>query len=547
MDQVQTLLRKVFRGIGSSRARRYETLLARGEWALLQQQRLPPASTYQNAFVYRKDAMVTDIVRKLALPGNDATCTQAAIAKFWAAEAQCKATNDRLAPYEHGALLAHETPIMEFIVRWRREVRLAIGRLPEMVEPRFSRGSTLSDPDVRVTIPDKLSSKPTMYAHGEGSARLDLAGTPFTPKPWELVRANRFFTVPKDAQEHRGCCVEASIAVLQQLAYGKQIERNYERHYRVNLRRTPEYHRWLAAIASRFGTFATIDLSSASDTIATRLVRLLLPGAWYTALDSCRARRTTLPGKGDVVLEKFSSMGNGFTFPLETLLFGTLARTLGSRCSTVFGDDIIVETEHAPAMIAALRFFGFTPNARKTFCDGPFRESCGGDFFNGVPVRAHFLKELPSEPQHWVMIANGLRRWDPDLQWLGAAWNYCIDQLPRDWSLCRSGDWHVCHSKVGEHDDFADLAIYDPSTRPVVRDIQVQTPSGIVKTPMPCWRVKRAIQRKYSLDAHFGPDVRIIARTLGCEAKVSVRGPVKGYANNWIPCYGTGWLPGTSV
>ena len=217
-----------------------------------------------------------------------------------------------------------------------------------------------------------------------------------------------------------------------QLAAGAIIKARYKTAYGVDLGEAQDTHRRLSQEASIHGHLATIDLSNASDTVSRNLVKLLLPTAWYTLLNSLRAPLTEIDGR-TVWLEKFSSMGNGFTFELETLIFMSMMVALGCTSCAAYGDDMIVETEKASAVIAALKFFGFTPNIKKTFVEGPFRESCGGDFFNGVPVRAHYLKEPPDEPQKWIELANGLRRADPSGRWTAAAWWFCVDQVPTDW------------------------------------------------------------------------------------------------------------------
>jgi hypothetical protein len=130
-------------------------------------------------------------------------------------------------------------------------------------------------------------------------------------------------------------------------------------------------------------------------------------------------------------LEKFSSMGNGFTFELETLIFAALAAavsdlTLGENLF-VYGDDIIVPTHASSNVLAVLRTFGFTPNTKKTFTSGSFRESCGGDYFLGYDVRSVFLKSEPSSPVEWIALHNHIRA-----KWPGAkhTLRVVIEQLP---------------------------------------------------------------------------------------------------------------------
>jgi hypothetical protein len=128
-----------------------------------------------------------------------------------------------------------------------------------------------------------------------------------------------------------------------------------------------------------------------------------------------RSPKTFVDGKW-VFLNKFSSMGNGFTFELETLIFLAIAREACHLAGAdesdvlVYGDDIIVPTLAGKLCTTLLRYFGFRPNSKKTFLTGVFRESCGGDYFNGVAVRPFYLKEFPDEPQKTFSLINGLGR-----------------------------------------------------------------------------------------------------------------------------------------
>jgi len=199
-------------------------------------------------------------------------------------------------------------------------------------------------------------------------------------------------------------------------------------------------HQSMAREASRSGSHATIDLEAASDSISYELVRFLLPRDWFELLDSLRSPFTLVRGKW-VKLEKFSSMGNGYTFELETLIFAALAKAcggvdLGSDFS-VFGDDIIIPTEFASDLVSVLKFCGFSLNEKKSYLSGSFRESCGGDFFDGASVRAHNLENDPCNPEDWISLANGLRRLgssDPGCDFRDSyphtAWMRCLDALP---------------------------------------------------------------------------------------------------------------------
>lgn len=149
-------------------------------------------------------------------------------------------------------------------------------------------------------------------------------------------------------------------------------------------------------------------------------------------------------------------------FELETLIFLAIARACvppeywagGVLC---YGDDIIVPTEFAGDVVATLRFFGFTPNPRKTFVEGWFRESCGGDFYRGQPVRALYVKENPNEPQQLITLANGIRALGlrdcpghPGLSWTFNAWLRTLDVLPSAIRVCRGPS---CLGDIVIHDE----------------------------------------------------------------------------------------------
>ncbi len=165
----------------------------------------------------------------------------------------------------------------------------------------------------------------------------------------------------------------------------------------------------LAKAGSVDGSYATIDLSEASDRISLRIVKDLL---FYfphllSAVLACRSQRSILPDGTIVLLRKFASMGSALTFPIETLVFATIAE-MGIRRSNnlkrpkgsllrVYGDDIIVPENSANETIALLEAFGLKVNTHKSFTKGNFRESCGGDFFHGVAVKpVRVRKRLPS-------------------------------------------------------------------------------------------------------------------------------------------------------
>lgn len=562
-NQVFHVVRALCADVGTDRAKLVMSYVKDQMWTELQQLRTRPQD-YKDGEAYFRDALVTDLLRKCVLPST-IDRVGAAVNTFLLCEKQCASTNVRLNRFLPDTLFIEDNrdeAVYQFITDVRKDIASLIGQLPDHLTPRFSGGATISDSGQLTTLPDKMSSAPTCYDstrdllpfyEESGWAKALREEHPNLANP-VTVRANSFFTVPKDGLTDRGCCKEASINISFQLDVGRLLKTRLRRigidlkgeafstpleketlglPSDLTVRGGQDLHRALARQASITGHMSTIDLSNASDTIARVLVKLLLPKGWFELLDSLRATHTKIKDK-TYKLEKFSSMGNGFTFELETIIFACMARTIvrntGGNPDAVrcYGDDLIVPTAASRDLLSVLRFFGFTPNVNKTFVDGPFRESCGGDFWLGVPVRAHYLKELPDEPQKWIGLANGLRRVafaDPDnsLRWeyIRTAWFRALDPIPSDIRRLRGpvqlGDI-VIHDEQGTWEVTEPPSIADPSWE--VCYIKAYVPVPVV------------LQWHY-----WRPTVQLYAALLGSSSRgVTPRGGVSGYKITTVAC-----------
>lgn len=227
--------------------------------------------------------------------------------------------------------------------------------------------------------------------------------------------------------------------------------------------------------------FCTIDLSSASDSIATEVCRSVLPAAWFDFLNQIRSKEYVLDDS-TYRYEKFCSMGNGFCFPLETLLFSAIVAAAGGgiprRDFVVYGDDIIVRKTHFDAVIAALKLFGFKPNTKKTFSTGPFRESCGADWYAGEDVRPYTLDERLDSVQAIYKFLNLSRRNSrtseffqgvyPDvLGWLPVEFHFWRPFGPPDGGIDVSGLEHLVSPLVTLDRKFSVHRWYEVSTVPL--------------------------------------------------------------------------------
>jgi len=240
----------------------------------------------------------------------------------------------------------------------------------------------------------------------------------------EIVRGNRLSFVPKSRVISRTICTEPILNMFFQKGIGDVITKRLREVFCINLSDQPSKNAALARIGSETGEFGTIDLSSASDTISITLLRCILPQQPLNWLMRCRSPLTILPDGSEVELHMISSMGNGFTFPLQTMIFASLvmaayricgvklhkprARALGNFA--VFGDDIIVDKRVYNSVVNCLNILGFRVNHDKSFNEGPFRESCGSDFVGNHNIRGVYLTSL-NTPGDVYSAINRLNRW----------------------------------------------------------------------------------------------------------------------------------------
>ncbi len=427
---------------------------------------------------YFRDRQATDLLKKvkgLSIPGVDRR--QAALKKWFDGEAQCYRSNERLSKFIYGGFLSPEDlAIFRFFRKVGKQVEAWIGPNPpdlDRIEGKFGPGSTFIDRGRLTTVPDKMTSVPALT---RGATWYLL---PWCQTHWgrfsaarhrELswVRGNRYLTVPKTVLTDRSIAVEPSINVFYQLGFGTAIRRRLKNRAGWDLDCAQDIHRREARKSSVTREFSTLDLSNASDTVATELVRLLLPPKWFEELSALRSPFTLVDGHWHR-LEKFSSMGNGFTFELETLIFAALCATvlrenghqgiLGHDVF-VFGDDIIIPSDVTREVVAVLNYCGFSLNKEKSFSGPePFRESCGGDFFEGADVRPYSIKEPVDDPWQLLPDLNGLRRSLKKLHTLtGSAFSETplyplMDTLPEAVRGCRGPDHlgDIClHSEESE-------------------------------------------------------------------------------------------------
>jgi len=331
---------------------------------------------------------------------------EAAMESFLESERRCAVTNETFKKWGRGFLFPRHVDSVFHTAS--RKISRVLGDVPPLsdLRMRFGPGATRGLAKKNANALEKLRSS---WACSE-----DLAGTvqnvleevpPWVFPHWDdsesakvtvEIQNGKLCFVPKNFKTDRSIVTEPLLNTFVQAGIGDYMVRRL-RSSGLDLT-DQSRNQSLARIGSITRGVATLDLSSASDSVSTELVAHLLPLPWFEFLSQCRTRCIETPF-GVMRQEKFCSMGNGFTFPLESLIFWTLALAvceyldLSTEDVSVYGDDIIVPTAAVPLLTQVLTSAGFVLNKDKSYVDGPFRESCGKDYLSGILVRPVYVKE----------------------------------------------------------------------------------------------------------------------------------------------------------
>jgi hypothetical protein len=349
---------------------------------------------------------------------------QAAIDKFMAVEERNRATNQRLqiGDTDFGWITSDA-----LITKARQIVSRVLGDSPPL--DLFSRGSHTFGASTRVRRgPQAAYLKHVGQAQVSDSAWkywcLATSGTMLAKQQLAVQDSSVLFTVPKSSHIDRVAAKEPEINMLLQRAAGTFIRNRLKRRANIDLNDQGR-NQWLARQALQLG-LATIDLSSASDSISRQLVFELLPFDWWSVLDDIRVRSTIVDGRTHT-LEMFSSMGNGFTFELESLIFYALTRAVAWASGvkgtvSVYGDDIIAPSKIGPRLARVFQWFGFRVNAKKSNWTGKFRESCGVHYYGRLEVTPFYVRGPIRKMSEVIRILNRLLYWD------GRNWGFFVTE-----------------------------------------------------------------------------------------------------------------------
>lgn len=379
---------------------------------------------------FRRDYLLYNITRKISRKGDAKVTRQRAWNQFVTTE---QANAIRNANIRAGVGLEGNNRLILQLIRARGVIAQVLGKFridDVLANSHFTNGASTSRTRASAfvelkTVPtwDRLKCTKNAYpfyrlytanhclAYAEAEEADVIRGVEFN----EFARWD---SVPKDREIDRSIIVGNDVNVMLQRGCGIYIRERLKK-YGIDLTDQTR-NQELARMASITGKLVTHDAVDSSNRIVTECVRLLLPDDWFDYMAAIAERLVVGEGGQKRKLQLFSSMGNGFTFELQSLIYFGLAVSSGSRPLReaipdigIFGDDVIMPVADYDNFLECITFFGMAANEAKTFRSGPFRESCGAHWYEGVDVAPFFIRSPfdKKDPRPMIKFLNDLVDW----------------------------------------------------------------------------------------------------------------------------------------
>lgn len=411
---------------------------------------------------FRSDHQMANLLRKYPFQGNEEVTRFEAVKAFAETEKRNKCTNDRWRTEEPSGFfetlcdrlenLLGPCPTLDEVIdkgAWGPGTTVDFPYGSDLTCVELKTASPISCFERNLSLIPRVLRRVPLWNH-------QMAAT-FTPEEGvNVVGASKMATVPKDSTKDRVIFVEPLLEGFLQHGLAAHLRAALQRESR-DLSYAWTTNQKLAHAGSCTGQWCTVDLRAASDSICICPLKSLLSGTnsaqWFRLMDTlrskvgsvlCPASTETSPlAIADELhrFELFSSMGNGYTFELESVLFYALLTTIipgiwvrdkGQLVLrwphiSVFGDDLVFPVAYAPQVVASLEWLGFQINTSKSFFDGPFRESCGKDYYLGQDVRPLFLSRQYQNASSIIDLANRVLCMGSSISPLGDIYNRLVD------------------------------------------------------------------------------------------------------------------------
>lgn len=395
-----------------------------GEYTQLVNMEIDPL-WYNSSQAYFLDRQSVSLLAKYPNLDTGIDTQLVAAKKFIECESRCRDTNDRFRQRSDG-VSPFPSEVERVLFRAQQKIADILGPVPLLEDLQFGFGPGASlgvrgDTSVYKKLTSALECNFAMLEILPDFLAEFPGWIPSGISDVFPVRGSELTFVPKNAKTDRPICIEPTLSGLYQKGVGSYLRSRLAR-VGVNLR-DQGVNQGLARLAIE-RELATVDFTSASDMIAHSLVLEMLPIDWFELLNVARSPRFRYNNRW-YSFEKFSSMGNAYTFELESLIYFALATSccyeLGIPVYVrenlhVFGDDVILPREAFDLFVKVTETCGFEINRKKSYSTGVFFESCGSDFFGANPVRPWYLKKDIKNPRDAYYATNEVLRLQKRLQ-----------------------------------------------------------------------------------------------------------------------------------
>lgn len=396
------------------------------------------------------DYQATVLLSKLPPKHATSELSERAIAGFKESEARNAAINQQWLPSksEFGPIIREDDRDRLALVR--QHLVTILGRAPSlqtlMNEGEWTTGASVGISHATACLYTKAKEGVTI-TYPLARALLDeqvVYNDAINASSLILVPGNKVTTVPKDIATDRTIAMEPDINCFMQRSIGLRMNRRLKR-FGIDL--NDQSLNQKACMLAYARKSATIDLKNASNSVLLMPVMQTFPSDWARLIELTRSPHGSFDMRADIrsrdaewfEYSMLSSMGNGFTFELESTLFFSICLACGCEMSEtyVYGDDIIVPQRCVDDVCRMLGYFGLEVNWRKSFTSGAFFESCGVYSYYGVDISPFKIKDLLYATKDSVVLLNKLRmfahlynRFDGCAKWVLPTWQMCLRWLP---------------------------------------------------------------------------------------------------------------------
>lgn len=318
--------------------------------------------------------------------------TQVGIDSFIQINDWCKTTN---------ALMEESSFLKDWAYALRPHIALICRRYH--YDTRLASFSNGTASDAEMPLASKIQAYATKASSFDGDGKYPVIGNPTKLNKKDYTC--QVLAVPKSYKTPRIIAMESAYRQYHMQAIRRALERSLglSKFGKWLDPRDQDPNRVMCFEGSVYGSYATIDLSSASDSLSRSFVRECFPLEVWQDMETYLARYMEIPNERNArKVNMFSTSGSALTFPVESIVFFAICYECTERAQVwfedrlltprAFGDDMVVDNRIFSMVLDVLTNLRFRVNREKSFGgECTYRESCGVEFVRGLRVETKYF------------------------------------------------------------------------------------------------------------------------------------------------------------